>query len=47
MKDFFEDVFDMVREFLWEFPRMIVLFIISETIVLVPLFLIKWLLCGG
>lgn len=45
-KDFFEDVFDDVRGFLWAFPRMIVSLIIIYTIVLGPLFLLKWLICG-
>ena len=47
MKDFFEDVFDVLCEFFCVLPRMILVFIISETIVLGPLFLLKWLLCGG
>ena len=47
MKDFFEDVFDVLCEFFLVLPRMIVVFIIAETIVLVPLFLLKWLFCGG
>lgn len=47
MKDFFEDVFDVLGGFFWAFPRMIVVFIIAETIVLAPLFLLKWLFFGG
>ena len=47
MKQFIEDVYDDLKCFLWAFPRMIVVFIIAETIVLVPLFLLKWLFCGG
>ncbi|MBO7736040.1 MAG: hypothetical protein J6S67_25950 [Methanobrevibacter sp.] len=46
MKEFFEDVFDDVRWFFHVFPRMIVSLIIIYTIVLGPLFLLKWLLCG-
>lgn len=45
-KEFFEDVFDDVRGFLWAFPRMLVSLIIMYTIVLGPLFLLKWLICG-
>ena len=47
MKEFFEDVFHTVRQFFWVFPRMIVVFIIAETIVLGPLLFLKWLLCDG
>ncbi len=47
MKEFFDDVFDMVCEFLWAFPRMIVSLIIIYTIILGPLFLLKSLFCGG
>ena len=47
MKQFIEDVYDVLKEFLWVLPRMIVVFIIAETIVLGPLFLIKWLVCRG
>jgi len=45
--DVFKDAFDIVKETFYEFPRLFLVFIITETIVLAPLFLLKWLICGG
>lgn len=45
MKDFFEDIVDDLCFFFRVLPKMIIVVVIAETIVLCPLFLLKWLFC--